>query len=439
MILYLSLHRRINVLLFIPLLILFLVSAKSYSQSNNINNSKLIKLSEYVESYGYLIKDIEKGLESRDLATVVGGFNKYINNNKKVIELAIELHQPLDHISSVIEEGMGILNGDSLVFDEIISKAESDISRLKKVSVIEPVFGNPLNDVSHKILQSNDPKKRSFALRQVYSNNNLLKTRYENKIRDLKDKRDEVNDWMLLARKDMNRAIESQQLLREINSSPGGSIINAFNRKFAYLILDSEEYLMPVLFSRYNEAESLVKKYDHVLKSMNKKIQQYKKLNRLSRYYYAIDLIKKSALDKRKKFQKNPFENDKIQIDSLKKTLKTSNMYKSSYDINTKRLQKAVEIMSMSNERTKKEALDIIRRGASSQSNPLSDFLKIASLVKTLGNDMNNINSDIGSEVSTVSNEYSLTVNEVDVTIFVLNLQESSDHKINQTLEINQN
>lgn len=346
--------------------------------------------------------------------------------NKEIIDTARQAKKPLSNLLEKIDIGMKVYLEEGVVLDKLIEKAKEDSKRLQQHFPINPEFGNPLDGINKEDLLSDDPLVRSNALHKLETNGKRLKTEYEYELEKLSEKKEIAIKWKDLTEEDWERCSEAKKILEEINDSEAGIIFNSLNRKFAFMLLDTEAYFLPALGQRATDANNVVKRYDSAIAKTNETIKQYYRLERVVRYFRAKDLVKSKSeliIPIKGPSAKNPFSKANEKASEVTNIVQEANDRRPIYSIQTKELEQIAEFMARGNRQTIKQSKAILEKAASSSSSPLSNLLALTDLVNSLGNAIEQPAGNKRNIKPTDTTNITLSETEVNLTINLIQMQ----------------
>lgn len=280
-----------------------------------------------------------------------------------------------------IKDAGGVLTDSALKISNVLAMypsqlgwLEEDIKKdsafLKSVQPKAPTFGDPLQHVSTRDLQSSDLAIRNRALEQVTQQGRQLRDAFEAKLARLEDKRAVAQKILKTATEADFRSIEVTRILDDINAGPAGVLFNIGGAQLAYTLVDMVAFIQPATAERVNEARYLVQRYDVEINQMRRTLDLYAPFDDLASFHRSeawVDALKKmERAEQRSQQTEGAFTVSELQS----------------------RLQKSREEMISKMEKTSKRAAELLREASrmDAKAAAMNQYLALGALAAAVSN-----------------------------------------------------
>lgn len=242
-----------------------------------------------LEQYG---TELSSALKKRDAGRALTSLSGAAARLAELYRISAKVAAPAKTVVREVSRGVTAFSGDAIELAALQDMISKDIDAIKNRSVNMPSFKNPSIGIPLDALESDDPAIRGRAL------DNLRETgiREERSFREsrnrVQNERNSLRQVHDEARKTVQRGIQIETILKELNEGPYGSALNLYGQKLIYMFLDISLEINPSLVAREQEIKKLLLKYDEVLQDADTTLERYRELHDWSGFYRWQDWIR---------------------------------------------------------------------------------------------------------------------------------------------------
>jgi hypothetical protein len=235
------------------------------------------------------------GVKDKDFKTAIEGTSKAVGRLRELYRVAEDYAQPVQTLADELEKGLDVFTGAPRELEQLNNLIRNDTAIIEARTISSPTLSDPMQGVSRADLYGSDSAKHREALGRLRSQTRELRREHGQQLARLQRERTEAVRLRDESRETLDRGLQMERVLEEVNSSAASPLLNAYGGRIGFMLLDVTEHINPSLTERWQAATNLVRKYDLVIGEVEDAGKPIKALEDWTGFYQWQEAVRTQA------------------------------------------------------------------------------------------------------------------------------------------------